>query len=129
MGAKKWPYPPSSYQRKMTGNHEKVLFETLLDFVFFSYSVLLAPRKHRKRPWLSKENGGGSHYTWGVISSELIDEYNKDDDNIIDVQYYQIKNNFRIHLFEKNPDQLKTIDNFDKSIKPIIGECFNNGDA
>ena len=69
------------------------------------------------------------------MGSELLDEYNEEDDeeDLDDFQYNQAKEKFIAESTgsssEKKSKELKLIENFDKDIKPIIDEYFVDGDA
>ncbi|CAF1312297.1 unnamed protein product [Rotaria sordida] len=84
---------------------------------------------------LAKKGGAGGHFTWGTLGSEILDEYHEDfdEDDILDLQYNQAKEKYIAESSttskDKKRNQLQTIENFDKDIKPIIDEYFVNGDA
>ncbi|CAF2662050.1 unnamed protein product [Rotaria sp. Silwood2] len=93
--------------------------------------------RHGKGRGLAKKGGGGGHFTWGALGSEVLDEYTEDfdEDDLLDLQYNQAKEKYIAEstttttTTEKKKNQLKSIENFDKDIKPIIDEYFVNGDA
>lgn len=84
---------------------------------------------------MPKKGGGGGHFTWGTLGSELLDDYTEelDEDDLLDLQYNEAKEKFLIETSnatgEKKTYQPKSIENLDKDIKPIIDEYFANGDA